>query len=199
MSLNLRSLSVTVLCLSASVLSACSSEDEKIVLPTVESEPVVDAAVDTTPDDNVREENNGVWTDINPNMTSVERRDLFKSVFPNLVEGLIAGDVFEIALDACDFDDSGWDGQGIDPLARLACGETYTLSFNKETAEWVSTGQDEYLASLGKDAERTLARRGGNPISSSVYVWGFPLQATEDGRVFTRGGNHVGHIRPQSP
>jgi len=173
-------------------LSACNGgqTDEKVVLPTVAvtTDPV-DGSGGATEIDNA---GGTSATEVVPVVVPDYRSD---TVYPGLVEGLQAGRGYTIALDACEVDDEGWVGQADDYLGRLACGESYTLSFSD--GEWSSTGVDEYHRAADKEeVVRTINKRGA-VNGNGVYIWGVRLVAEEDGRVFDRKGRRVGTISQQ--
>lgn len=121
-------------------------------------------------------------------------RDL--DAFPGLEAGLKQGKSYTVVLDKCPYEDAGWVGQADEPLGRLLCGETYSLSYNAATQEWVSTGVDEYRKEQGaEETIITVSQASAPPKYNVIYIWGLRMLANEAGEVYYRNGDLIGTIR----
>ena len=108
--------------------------------------------------------------------------------------GLRNGEAFEVVLDSCPFDDTGWTPE-TDPLGTISCGATYTVRYVSVANEWYARGPSEAELAVrpGSQPIQSNADDPGDPDAFSI--WGAVFTATADGKVIDKEGRHVGHIR----
>lgn len=117
---------------------------------------------------------------------SVVISDATLPITSNFLTHLNDGGVIEVVLDACPFEDYGWNPEG-DPLGNLKCGETYVVRYNPIKMEWYGRGLEEFRS--GRDGERFIGTRnmkGTAPQRGEIFVWGVRFVAKEDGTLQTR-------------
>lgn len=86
----------------------------------------------------------------------------------------------------CPADDAENLDQQNDPFGVLICNEPYTVTYKKETREWVVSGRKERLG-VAADALPTMSHAyvGRAPIEGVMNVWGGLYSFNETGAVFS--------------
>lgn len=119
------------------------------------------------------------------------------------VEGSIAarlstGELAFVDLDACPFDDEGYQETG-DPLGVLMCGQTYSAQFDEQAGTWTVIGPDERASEIyGELREKTHTGNGTHPSYGRLTLWGVNLGVRENGEVYQSPDTLIGHIRFES-
>jgi len=109
-----------------------------------------------------------------------------------------SGSKFVAMLNACPWDDEGWDGDS-DPLGSIKCGEDYTIHYDAGGASWIATGvPDSSGANPSEAAITTNTLEGGSSVANSFGIWGAIFLFDENAGIFTEDGTRVGTLRSRT-
>ncbi|RYD63075.1 MAG: hypothetical protein EOP84_33965, partial [Verrucomicrobiaceae bacterium] len=110
-----------------------------------------------------------------------------------------SGSKFIAMLNACPWDDGGWDGDS-DPLGYIKCGEDYTIHFDSGSSSWIATGiPDSNGAGSSIVAITANTLELASSPANSFGIWGAIFKFDEKAGIFAEDGTRIGAIRPLTP
>ncbi len=100
----------------------------------------------------------------------------------------------QFTLINCPEDDrDGWDDKN-DYMGTLVCGETYDISYDTSTGEWVVSGIREVPATPFRLTRASYKTKGMGPETGQLRIWGGSFRFNQTGAILTHKREHVGQI-----